>query len=52
LAALVIWRSKELRRLYLCHGLGATCIPPEKMAEKAAIKMGRRALFSVVCIEI
>jgi hypothetical protein len=42
---------EELRRLYLCGGLGATGISVTKMAEKRAIYMGRRSLFSVVYIE-
>jgi hypothetical protein len=42
---------EELRRLYLCGGLGATGISVMKMAEKLAINMVRRSLFSVVYIE-
>jgi hypothetical protein len=51
LTVVVIWRLKELRRLYLCGGSGATGISPTKMAEKLAINMGRRSLFSMVYIE-
>jgi hypothetical protein len=42
---------KELRRLYLCGGLGATGISVTKMAEKLEINVGRRSLFSMVCGE-
>jgi hypothetical protein len=42
---------EELRRLYLCGGSGATGISVTKMAEKLAINMARRSLFSVVYIE-